>query len=394
MNSRNGNRFKRVAKTFFYLSLLTLVPNFFSDIKKSSGYYSNLESNFKSQQLMEDTRVLEQRLKSEQGDAKFDTEKSISDLLKEGGVISDDQVYFGGNSNSGKIRDMDGTALLLASKDYVFKVNPAKKELNSGDLKGIEKWLDPNKNKEKNNSFELVESKSTEVLDYNRSTSFIVPRGEKRFDGSAQPNKSAPPKIEQDRAALIMADVSGSMCGSSANWGVYTLAGKQYKLFKPSIMSLAIAQFYIHERNMPVCGFTFSSNSYATEFTTNMSDLANHYSRLECENTVIDFDLVSQVVKKTSLLLDVYIITDNNILSIPEMKKNIEGLKIAFGQNNSLNRTFFLEWRVGSSGYNSEKDKVIAAAGLPNTYYGYLSGLEQLPQLYKLLNEKVEKDKK
>jgi len=394
MITNNGSKFKRIAKTAFYLSLLTLIPNFCSDIKKSSGYYSALESNFKSQQLMEDTRVLEQKLKSEQGEAKFDTEKSISDLLKKGGAIDDNQLYFSGKGNNSNIKEMDGTALLLASKDYAFRINPPKKELSSGDIKGIEKWLDPNKKKEKNNYFELIESKSTNVLDYNRSTSFIVPRGEKRFDGSAEPNKSAPPKIEQDRAALILEDVSGSMCKESANWKIYTLNGKQYNLFKPSIMSLAIAQFYIHERRMPVCGFIFSSNSYATEFTTNMVDLANHYSKLECENTVIDFDLVSQTVKKTSLLLDVYIITDNNIVSIPEMKKNIEGLKIAFGRNNNLNRTFFLEWRTGSSGYNSEKDKVVAASGLPNTYYGYLSGLEQLPQLYKLLNEKVEKDKK
>lgn len=391
---KNYKTFKYVSMTMFLGSLLTLLPYNCNRLQEARGFYRELSRNDGNRKMVEEHA--RQRLEYEQSGSgsTLDTEFSVGEMQQFGKNPNDNKPYFNPNTvhgiNSQSPKGMNASALLLAALENTFSIEQQKRESEmDASQEGLMEWINPKGDKEKDKQFGLEESLEDNVLSYNRETSYIIPRGQRAFSKEAQQQEKAP-EIEQQKRALIMLDISGSMCANKENYDSWMYKNTTYSLFKPSILALTIAQFYTQKLDVEVCGFSFSNNSHATQFTKSLADLATHYSQLECGGTKIDFDLVEKVVRGTNTSLDVYIITDNDILNTADMSNNINSLKDAMGKRNTVDRTFFIEWR---DNYNQEREDILYRSSLPNAYYATIGDLGQIKQLYESLNEKLGKVK-
>lgn len=321
----------------------------------------------------------------------------ITDLLPNGMKLDDNQIYldpFYKDPKSGlKPKFMDPAELYAAAQTYGFVIPNDKQGGLNEKQEDVEKWVNPEIEGQKGNRFELKEGPAGKVEDFNRKTSYIVPRGQQRFSKDSKPLEYDAPEIERKKRAVVLVDVSGSMCSEGNNFTDLSIGGRQVTVFKPAVLAMTIAKYYVIERDEEVCAFTFSTDSHATPFTKDLGALSAHYVQLQCGSTYIDYGLLAEKMRDAPTSLDVYVLTDNDILSVPEMKNNLAEMTQAIGRRNEINRVFFIEWRAGNAGYNTGKDQVIKESGIPRVYYGALSGLDDIPALTQTLEEKIGRSK-
>ena len=390
---RRGRRFKRICQGVLLASLLASVVRTGCSAKHYLDYISSLGAQGVQQKLVErsfeDESLLEKQLKMPDK-IEQDTAHSLADFLKEGESAQDFKNYVPQKSNE-RPQQADAQGLLLSAKEFRFKIDPPKQDpgINSADQGGPEKYLNPNTQEEKGHQFELRKADSDKTLAFSRETSYIVPRGKLDY-GSKAKEKRPEKKLEviRDNKAIIAIDTSGSMCSNPDNYQQKTFNGNKYTVYLPSAFGLSIADYYVHDRNTCVIGFTFSSTSQATSCTQNMATLANLYAQLQCDGTVIDYRLLEEKLKGSNSAVDVYIITDADILSEQQMRQNIAELQRIMGSG-ELNRVFFIEWRTGQQGYNPRKDQIIKETGMPNAYYSKITKLEDMEAVVRTLNEKL-----
>ena len=156
----------------------------------------------------------------------------------------------------------------------------------SANPEGVSKYMNPDSAKEKGHEFELRKAEEAKSLAFTRETSYIKPRGLLDY-GAASNEKKKEKELEavKDLKAILLLDVSGSMCAEPNNFKTYTFNSQSWVVYQPSAFALAIADYYVHQLNSPVSGFSFSSTSYATKFTKDMPTLAAHFYQLECGST-------------------------------------------------------------------------------------------------------------
>ncbi len=401
-----GRGFKRFSQLVFAGTLLYNLSRLGCSAGDHIRYISSLKGNGQQQEMVErglaDRSELEKQLE-QQGKPELDSSKSIADFLKEGQSPSDLGNYMDHlkrDHDSGRTPEkMDATSLLLTAKEFRFRIDPPKQDpgINPTADKGPEKYLDPDAAQEKGHHFELHKADGNDILAYTRDTSHIVPRGQFNY-GKPSPQKTPEKRLEvaKDNKAIVMVDTSGSMCSNKNNYQHKTFAGKKYQVYLPSAFALSIADYYIHELQSMVSGYTFSTNSHATPFVLNMDTLANHFAQVQCGTTIIDYDLLEKTLKGSSSAVDIYIIADADIFSEYDMQKAIDGLQDVMrhvGGGTDLNRVFFIEWRTGEQGYNPRKDQIIQQKGMKNTYYSKITKLEDMEQLIKTLQGKMKAGK-
>jgi len=391
-----ASTFKRFAQGCSLASLLFALGRLGCATRDYASYVAALGQGGQDQGMAEGAYKgrlqLEQQL---QQDTQLDTSQTLADFLREGDSNNDQRNYPDRvDPRSGqRPRLTDATAHLLAAKEFRFSIDPPQIDpaTDPSEPQGPQKYLNPDAAQETGHQFELRKADGSETLAFTRDTSYLVPRGQLDY---ASPSREQRPQQQLDAArdqkAIVMLDTSGSMCSNHDNFATKTFNGQSYQIYLPSAFALSVADFYVHQRHTAVSGYTFSTDSSATPFTQNMGTLANQFSQLQCAGTYINYSLLEQTLHGSNAAVDIFMITDADILSEQDMREAIHNLQGIMG-NSSLNRVFFIEWRTDAQGYNQRKDDIIRETGMDNAFYSKITRPEDMAALVRSLNEKLER---